>query len=91
MSNMHDLENTIADMVQPGKGIQAADESAPTIAKRYAYIDVESTEEHRRSYRSLLFTAPAMAHCISGVILFEETLEQRADDGTSLQEVLGQQ
>jgi fructose-bisphosphate aldolase class I len=91
MSNMNELNKTIADMVQPGKGILAADESAPTIAKRFAAIDVESTQEHRRSYRSLLFTAPGLGEFISGVILFEETLEQQADDGTPLPEVLARQ
>ena len=90
-NHAHELESTITDMVQPGKGILATDESAPTIAKRFAAIDVESTEEHRRSYRSLLFTAPGLGDCISGVILFEETLEQHADDGTPLPEVLGRQ
>ena len=88
MSNLHELNGTIADMVQPGKGILAADESAPTIAKRFAAIDVESTEEHRRSYRSLLFTAPGLGEYVSGVILFEETLEQRSDDDTLLTEAL---
>jgi fructose-bisphosphate aldolase class I len=86
-----ELQATIADMVQPGKGILAADESAPTIAKRFAAIDVESTEENRRSYRSLLFTAPGLGEYVSGVILFEETLEQQADDGTPLPEVLARQ
>ena len=90
-NHAHELESTITDMVQPGKGILASDESAPTIAKRFAAIDVESTEEHRRSYRSLLFTAPGLGDCISGVILFEETLEQHADEGTPLPEVLGRQ
>ena len=90
-NHAHELEATIADMVQPGKGILAADESAPTIAKRFAAIDVESTEEHRRSYRSLLFTAPGLGEYISGAILFEETLEQQANDDTPLPEVLSRQ
>lgn len=82
------LETTIRDMVQAGKGILAADESAPTIAKRFAAIDVESTEENRRSYRSMIFTTPGLDEFVSGVILFEETLAQKADDGTLLPEVL---
>jgi len=86
-----ELEATIADMVQAGKGILAADESAPTIAKRFAAIDVESTEENRRSYRSLLFTTPGIGDFISAVILFEETLAQQADDGSMLPEVLSRQ
>ena len=86
-----ELEATISDMVQTGKGILAADESAPTIAKRFAAIGVESTEELRRSYRSLLFATPGLNEFISGVILFEETLTQRSDDGILLPEVLAKQ
>lgn len=85
------LETTIRDMVQAGKGILAADESAPTIAKRFAAVGVESTEENRRSYRSMLFTTPGIADFVSGVILFEETLNQQADDGTALPQVLARQ
>jgi fructose-bisphosphate aldolase class I len=91
MDTTAELEATIHDMVQSGKGILAADESAPTIAKRFAAIDAESTEEHRRSYRSLLFTTPGLNEFVSGVILFEETLTQRSDDGTLLPEVLAKQ
>ena len=83
-----ELEATISAMVQVRKGILAADESAPTIAKRFAAIDVESTEELRRSYRSLLFTTPGLNEFVSGVIMFEETLTQQSDDGTPLPEVL---
>jgi len=91
MGTTAELEATIHDMVQSGKGILAADESAPTIAKRFAAIDAESTEEHRRSYRSLLFTTAGLNEFVSGVILFEETLTQRSDDGTLLPEVLAKQ
>lgn len=80
------LQSTIASLVQPGKGILAADESGPTIAKRFKSIGIESTEEHRRAYRSLLLTTSGLADFISGVILYEETLGQRADDGTPLPE-----
>ena len=83
-----ELQATIEQMVQPGKGILAADESQPTIAKRFAPIDVESTEENRRAYRALLFTSPGIEEYISGVIEFEETLAQISDDGTPLPEVL---
>ena len=86
-----ELQNTISDMVQAGKGILAADESAPTIAKRFAAIDVESTEALRRSYRSLLFTTPGLDKFISAVILFEETLTQQSDDGIPLPETLARQ
>ncbi len=91
MDTLTELQNTISDMVQAGKGILAADESAPTIAKRFAAINVESTEALRRSYRSLLFTTPGLDKFISAVILFEETLTQQSDDGTPLPEVLASQ
>lgn len=91
MDTTAELEATISDMVQAGKGILAADESAPTIAKRFAAIDTESTEELRRSYRSLLFTTPGLNEAVSAVILFEETLTQLSDDGTLLPEVLAKQ
>ncbi len=72
-------------LVVPGRGILAADESSSTIAKRFAAIGVESTAEARRDYRELLFrTAPAMQKYISGVILYEETIRQKAADGTPL-------
>jgi fructose-bisphosphate aldolase class I len=91
MGTTAELEATISDMVQAGKGILAADESAPTIAKRFAAIDVESTEERRRSYRSLLFATSGINEYVSAVILFEETLTQLSDDGTPLPEVLTKQ
>jgi fructose-bisphosphate aldolase class I len=91
MSTFEELETTIAGMVQKGKGILAADESLPTMAKRFKPIDVESTEENRRAYRSLLFTTPGLNEFISGVILFEETLGQLSDDGMPLPEVLSHQ
>ena len=91
MDTTAELEATIYDMVQAGKGILATDESAPTIAKRFAAIDVESTEQNRRSYRSMLFTAPGLDEFISAVILFEETLTQQSVDGTPLPEVLARQ
>ncbi len=88
MSIEDELQQTIKAMVQPGKGILAADESAPTIAKRFQAIAVESTVENRRAYRSLLFTTPGIDEFISAVILFEETLTQNVDDGTPLPKVL---
>jgi fructose-bisphosphate aldolase class I len=74
-------------MVQKGKGILAADESSPTLAKRFEAINVESTEENRRAYRSLLLMTPGLGDFISGVILFEETLVQKNDDGIALPDV----
>ncbi|MGA7802729.1 MAG: class I fructose-bisphosphate aldolase [Gammaproteobacteria bacterium] len=88
MSTHDELQQTIEDLVKAGKGILAADESQPTIAKRFAPIGVESTAENRRGYRSLLFTAPGVEQFISGVILFEETLGQTTDDGTPLPQLL---
>jgi fructose-bisphosphate aldolase, class I len=78
-------------IVAPGKGILAADESTGTIEKRFRSIEVESTEEHRRAYRELLFTTHGADEFISGVILFDETIRQRADDGTPFPEVLDRQ
>jgi fructose-bisphosphate aldolase class I len=80
--NKSELEKTARAMVAPGKGILAADESTGTIKKRFDQIKLESTEENRRAYRELLFTAPGAADYISGVILFDETLRQKCADGT---------
>ena len=82
--------NAIAQkLVEPGKGILAADESEPTIAKRFAKIGLTSSEELRRDYREMLFrTKEAMTKYISGVILTEETLLQRAADGTAFRALL---
>ena len=86
MQHITELEATIKDMVQKGRGILAADESSPTIAKRFKAIDVESTEEYRRTWRSLLVTTPGLGEYISGIILFEETLGQKTDDGKTIPE-----
>ena len=72
----------------PGKGILAADESTGTIGQRFASIGVENNEENRRKYRQLLFQAEGIEEYISGVILFEETLYQNADDGTPFVEIM---
>ncbi|MCB1480980.1 MAG: fructose-bisphosphate aldolase class I [Rhodobiaceae bacterium] len=83
------LEDIARAMVAPGKGILAADESSGTIKKRFDTINVESTEDNRRDYREMLFRADdAMKNCISGVILFEETLFQKAKDGTPLADII---
>jgi len=76
-----EMEVTINDLVQKGRGILAADESAATIAKRFSAIDIESTEQTRRDWRSLMVTTPGLGNYISGIILFEETLKQKTDDG----------
>jgi fructose-bisphosphate aldolase class I len=82
------MTRVAAALAAPGKGILAADESTPTMARRLAAIGVGSTEERRREYRQLLFTTDGMAEFISGVILFDETVRQRADDGTPFVELL---
>ena len=79
-----ELQATIGALVQQGKGILAADESLPTIAKRFQAIGLESSEESRRAFRSLMLTAPGLGEYLSGVILFEETLGQKTGDGTPL-------
>src|SRR5579871_3241359 len=86
--NRTELERIARAMTQKGKGILAADESSGTIKKRFDSIKLESTEEHRRSYREMLFTAPGAADYISGVILFDETIRQKAKDGTPFPELL---
>ena len=82
--SLAELESTIAAMVQKGRGILAADESAPTIAKRFAAIDVESRQENRRIWRSLLASTEGLGEYISGLILFEESLEQKSDTQTTI-------
>jgi len=84
MTMDQELQATIGALVQQGKGILAADESLPTIAKRFQAIGLESSEENRRAFRSLMLTAPGLGEYLSGVILFEETLGQKAGDGTPL-------
>jgi fructose-bisphosphate aldolase class I len=82
------LAETARALVAPGKGILAADESDGTIKKRFDTIQVESTEENRRAYRDLLFTAPGMEDHISGVILFDETIRQSSANGTPFPKLL---
>ncbi len=82
------LETTAQAMVATGKGILAADESFPTIGKRFKHIGIESTEENRRAYRDMLFTTPNLGEFVSGVILFDETLRQSSADGAPFAKVL---
>ena len=87
--NTHDeLQTTIAKLTAPGKGIVAADESTPTITKRFTAVGIESTEATRRAYRTLLFTTPGAEQYLAGVILYEETLGQADDKGTPLPDLL---
>ncbi|MEW6636481.1 MAG: class I fructose-bisphosphate aldolase [Actinomycetota bacterium] len=82
------LEKTARELVAPGKGILAADESFGTIGKRFKAVGIESTEETRRAYREMLFTTEGIGEFLSGVILFDETIRQKASDGTPLPKVL---
>lgn len=77
-------------MVAPGKGILAIDESTGTIQKRLASVGVESTEDNRRDYRSMLLSTPGLGEHVSGAILFDETLRQKAPDGTPMVELMNQ-
>ena len=74
------LAKTAAALVAKGRGILAADESAGTCEKRFQSVGVACTEENRRSYRGLLFATPGVEKFLSGVILFDETIRQKADD-----------
>jgi fructose-bisphosphate aldolase class I len=86
--DIHALNQTAHELVAEGKGILAADESTGTIKKRFDSIGVESTEENRRAYRQMLFTAPGASEYVSGVILYDETIRQSTDDGTPFPELL---
>lgn len=88
--NKQELATVAQNIVAPGKGILAADESSPTIKKRFVSINVESTEANRRDYRELLFTTNGVEEFISGVILFDETIRQSAQNGDSFVHVLSQ-
>jgi fructose-bisphosphate aldolase class I len=90
VQELQDLESIAQALVAPGKGILAADESTGTIEKRFTSIDVESTEENRRSYRNLLFTTEGAEEFISGVILYDETIRQSADDGIPFPQLLAE-
>jgi fructose-bisphosphate aldolase class I len=89
--NLAELNKVARAMVAPGKGLLAADESSGTIKKRFDAIKVESTEDNRRDYRELLFRCTeAMKNYISGVILYDETIWQKAKDGTPLVKLIEQ-
>jgi len=88
--NLADLNKVAIAMTAPGKGILAADESSGTIKKRFDAIGVESTEDNRRDYREMLFRAGEGMKNISGVILYDETIWQKAKDGTPLVDIIKQ-
>jgi fructose-bisphosphate aldolase class I len=86
--NLAELNKVAVAMVAPGRGILAADESSGTIKKRFDAINVESTEDNRRDYRELMFRSADAMKSISGVILYDETIWQKAKDGTPLVDVI---
>jgi fructose-bisphosphate aldolase class I len=83
------IESAIQALLAPGKGILAADESFPTIEKRFKELGIASTEPNRRDYREMLFTAPGISKSIAGVILFDETIRQKTASGVPMPELLG--
>ncbi len=85
---MKNIHKTVTALMQQGKGILAADESNKTANKRFDAVGVEQTEENRRKYRELLFTAPGVEQYLSGVILYDETLRQGTEDGMPFPEYL---
>src|SRR5436190_4973762 len=86
--DFQELESIAGRIVADGKGILAADESTGTIKKRFDSIGIESTEDTRRAYRELLFTTEGAEEFIGGVILFDETIRQKASDGTPFPKLL---
>ena len=82
------LAKTAAAMVAKGKGLLAADESSGTCESRFKSVGVDCTEENRRTYRGLLFTTPGIEQFLSGVILFDETIRQKTNDGVPFAEYL---
>jgi len=86
----NELHETAKALVAEGKGILAADESSGTIAKRLAAVGVESTEDTRRAYRDLLLRTPGIERYLSGVILFDETIRQTAEDGRPFPQALAE-
>lgn len=91
MSTIKELESTISKIALRGKGILAADESTGTNAKRFQSIGIETTEDNRRAYRELLMLTPGVNQFIAGVILYEETLNQKTSQGTLFPDALKNQ
>ena len=86
--DLHKMEAVARGIVAPGKGVLAADESFPTIKKRFDSINIESSEENRRVYRELLFTADGVEEFVGGVITFDETMRHKSSDGTPFPDLL---
>src|SRR5215813_11323740 len=88
---IHDLESVALTLVADGKGILAADETVPTLTRRFDALGIKSTEQSRRTYREMLFTSPGAAEFISGAIMYDETIRQKSSRGTPLAEALAVQ
>jgi fructose-bisphosphate aldolase class I len=88
--NIQELISTVQGMVAGDKGLLAMDESNPTCHKRFAALGIPQTEKARRAYRELIVTAPGLGECISGAILYDETIRQKKKDGTPFVDVLKQ-
>jgi fructose-bisphosphate aldolase, class I len=80
----YDLESVAATLVADGKGIRPADETVPTLTKRFDTLGIQSTEQSRRTFREMLLIAPGAAEFISGVIMQDETIREKGSDGTPL-------
>jgi fructose-bisphosphate aldolase, class I len=84
----HGLDNVVRSLVAESKGILAADETTPTLTRRFDTLGIQSTEQSRRTYREMLFGSPGSAKFISGVIMYDETIRQKSSGGTPLAELL---
>lgn len=86
--NQNLLIDTAQALMADKKGILAMDESNPTCNRRFAALGMPQTEETRRAYRELLITTPGLSECISGVILYDETIRQQKKDGTAFIKII---
>jgi fructose-bisphosphate aldolase class I len=83
--NHHFPESVALTLVAQGKGILAADETTPTLTRRFDALGIQSTEQSQRTYREMLFTSPGASEFISGVIMYDETIRQKSSGGSPLQ------
>src|SRR5678815_2544258 len=88
---VEELEHIARALITDGKGILAADETAPTLTTRFDTLKISSTEQSRRAYREMFFTTPGASEFISGVILYDETIRQKNSKGVPLVDVLAEQ
>ncbi|MGI9050260.1 MAG: class I fructose-bisphosphate aldolase [Rubrobacteraceae bacterium] len=89
--DLQKLEKTVQELLSPGRGILAADESLGTIGKRFEGVGIESNEQSRKEYREMLFNTDGIGGFLSGVILYDETFRQKSSDGTPMPELLEKQ